>query len=337
MSTESFGRTVRQIHVYYEIVMAIISYVLNFLVLWLAITKSTKTMSSYRIIILLSCVVDLIFITVNLIAMGIVDMHNGHLFMFSGGFFVDFDHPMPLLMNIIWLWGVNITIVNIPMIFLHRHSVFCRSVPLSSLQFFGIYGLFIVWITLHSIGFVFCFDYGEKSKALAPLLHTNQIYADVKYYIVGNSESVLGILHMMNIQAIVVVSYGIVVWTSRKIFRKLAETRSHMSTATLEAQKQLTFIMFFQACVPFIVICIPVLGAVMTTVLHLDNPFIGFFLASLTAFIPIFNSVCIIVVIPSFRRALISIGSKIIDTSASEMRVTSLQQNPAVGDVQEHF
>ncbi|KAI6170235.1 hypothetical protein M3Y98_01218600 [Aphelenchoides besseyi] len=300
MSTESFARTVRQIHVYYEIVMAFISYVLNFLVLWLAITKSTKTMSSYRIIILLSCVVDLIFITVNLIAMGIVDMRNGYLFMFPGGFFVEFDHPTPLLMNILWLWGVNITIVNIPMIFLHRHSVFCRSVPLSSLQFFGIYGLFIVWITLHSIGFCFCFDYGEKSKALAPLLHTNRIYADVKYYIVGNSESVLGIMHMMNIQAIVFVSYGIV------------------------------------ACVPFIVICIPVLGAVMSTVLHLDNPFIGFFLASLTAFIPVFNSVCIIVVIPSFRRALISIGSKIIDTSANEMRVTSLQQNPAITDVQEH-
>jgi hypothetical protein len=49
--------------------MGLCSYMLNFLVIYLAIYKSTKAMREYNIIILLNAVVDLIFNTTNIVTM----------------------------------------------------------------------------------------------------------------------------------------------------------------------------------------------------------------------------------------------------------------------------
>ncbi|KAI6238579.1 Seven TM Receptor [Aphelenchoides fujianensis] len=330
--TTSFGQTVRNAHFYYELVMAVISYALNFLLLWLVIKKSPKSMKSYRTIILLSCAVDLVFITLNLICMGLVDMHDGRMFMFSGGVFEDFDHPVPVIMIGIWLFGVNLTVVNIPMEFLFRYSVFCRATPLKRWQFAALYGAFIVWITLHSIGFAVCFITGERSKEFASILQKNPIYDNVRFFIVGDSENLWGHLHMMDIQLLVFVSYGIVVFTFRQISKKLKESREHLSASTLAAQSQLTRIMILQALVPFFVLAMPILLAVMSTIVHANNPMIGFFLACTVAFIPVFNSCCVIVVIPSYRRALFGGQNKLADGTTNGGVHTDGQQS-AVGGI----
>jgi fumarate reductase subunit D len=59
----------RLIHVYYEVVVALFSYIFTVLVAYLAIHKTNKTMQQYKIIILMSAIADFLFSTTSLISM----------------------------------------------------------------------------------------------------------------------------------------------------------------------------------------------------------------------------------------------------------------------------
>jgi hypothetical protein len=68
----------RQFHIYYELVVGLLSYVLLILVIYLAIYKTNRTMKEYSLIILLSSVMELIYTTVTLVAMPVSwgDVHK---------------------------------------------------------------------------------------------------------------------------------------------------------------------------------------------------------------------------------------------------------------------
>lgn len=65
-------------------------------------------------------------------------------------------------------------------------------------------------------------------------------------FVVGDRDNVLALVHFLCGLFIINGSYGIVVWTSMKIYKQLKAMRPRMSKETLEAQKQVTKILFIQ-------------------------------------------------------------------------------------------
>lgn len=65
----SIYEKLRLFHIYYEIVVGILSYIVTIFVIYLAIYKSNKTMKQYSIIIILSSVIELFYTTFTLISM----------------------------------------------------------------------------------------------------------------------------------------------------------------------------------------------------------------------------------------------------------------------------
>lgn len=69
ISPDYFYFTVREVHTIFEIIVGIISYLLNFLVMYLSITTKNTTMKQFSTVILINVFGDLAFNTMNMIVM----------------------------------------------------------------------------------------------------------------------------------------------------------------------------------------------------------------------------------------------------------------------------
>lgn len=94
----------RLFHVYYEVVVAIFSYILTAIVVYLAMHKTSKAMQQYKFIILMSAMVDFLFSTMTLISMPLADMVDGRLFLMNSGIFVHVRHPFSIIIFSVWLF-----------------------------------------------------------------------------------------------------------------------------------------------------------------------------------------------------------------------------------------
>lgn len=65
----SFYLKLRLWHIYFEVVVCILSYILAFYVIYLALYKMNRTMKEFRLIILLSSFVEMLYNTATLLVM----------------------------------------------------------------------------------------------------------------------------------------------------------------------------------------------------------------------------------------------------------------------------
>lgn len=64
----NYLHSIRNIHYYFEFAVAVLSYILNTTIVWLALTRSTKHMKSYSWIIIGNACVDLFYNTVYIVS-----------------------------------------------------------------------------------------------------------------------------------------------------------------------------------------------------------------------------------------------------------------------------
>lgn len=68
-------------------------------------------------------------------------------------------------------------------------------------------------------------------------------------FIVGDKNEIGPFIHFLSGLFVINSSYGIIVWTSWKIYKTMKTMRKTMSASTFEAQKQLTKILLIQVSI----------------------------------------------------------------------------------------
>ncbi|CAD5233451.1 unnamed protein product [Bursaphelenchus xylophilus] len=289
---------------FYDYGIGMLSYILNILVIYLALTQFTKSTAEYKTIILLNCVVDLIFNTVNVLTRTVADVQDGNLFLLSTGPLGEIPQPYAAMITFFWVWSLLLTVVTVPMQFLYRYSMLCLKNPLSLKHYVLIYGGFILATALHCAAGVFVFETDPKLlKEYEPLLRKNPMFKEhLPVFTLGIKDSPKQAFHMMDVVLIAGVAYSLVVFCGIRTFQRLKETRDSLSKKTLAVQRQMTIIMAIQATNPLIMLNGPTVGACLLALFNVTFSGVSFFTTPVIACIPILNPLCVIMVIPSFRR-----------------------------------
>ncbi|CAD5233460.1 unnamed protein product [Bursaphelenchus xylophilus] len=300
----TWQETAAMILPYYDCTTSAISYVLNVLVIYLARTQMSKSTAEYKVIILLNCGVDLIFSSINLMTETVAEVQDGNLFLLSTSFLGDVPQPYAAMITFTWLWSLLLTVVTVPIQFLYRYSQLCLRNPITTKQYFLIYGGFILALVLHCAAGNLVFETNPLVlRKYEHLMRRNPMFEKrMPVFTLGVKDSPIQALHMLNCMVIVITAYSIVIYCAVKTLRHLKHTAKSLSKSTLAAQKQLTIIMFVQATNPLFMLNFPICLACVLTLLNLNVNGISYFMAPVVAFIPILNPLCVILVIPSFRR-----------------------------------
>uniref|UniRef100_A0A1I7RWQ4 Uncharacterized protein n=1 Tax=Bursaphelenchus xylophilus TaxID=6326 RepID=A0A1I7RWQ4_BURXY len=300
----TWQETAEEFMPYYSYTAAAISYVLNLLVIYLAKTQMNKNTAEYKTIIFLNCAVDFIFITCNVMTATVAEVQDGNLFLLSTSFLGDVPQPYAAMITFTWLWSLLLTVVTVPIQFLYRYSQLCLKEKITTKQYILIYGAFVMALAIHCAAGNFVFETNpEVLRKYEYLMRRNLLYQKrMPVFTLGFKDSPIQALHMLNCMLIVGTAYSIVVYCAIKTLRHLKETRKSLSRNTMAAQKQLTIIMFMQATNPLIMLNFPIFLTCIFTLFNVTVTGIAIFIAPVVAFIPILNPLCVIIVIPSFRK-----------------------------------
>lgn len=126
MKNASFVENFRYYHPYYEYAVGVVAFIVNVLLLYLAVYKSSSHMKKYSVIIIQSCLVDIVFNFMNVIFVPVVDMKDGNLFYFLGGPLENISNKAVCICWMIYLAGMYGTVTNVASQFVYRYSLLCR-------------------------------------------------------------------------------------------------------------------------------------------------------------------------------------------------------------------
>uniref|UniRef100_A0AC34F152 Uncharacterized protein n=1 Tax=Panagrolaimus sp. ES5 TaxID=591445 RepID=A0AC34F152_9BILA len=106
---------------------------------------------------------------------------------------------------------------------------------------------------------------------------------------------------------LITVAYGIVVWTSYKVWKHLKNMEHHMTVNTKDVNQQMTLALIIQAILPLFVLLLPIAVTILMLFARASIGGIGISVSLLLSWIPIVNSLITIIVVKSYRNAMLKI------------------------------
>ncbi|CAD5233502.1 unnamed protein product [Bursaphelenchus xylophilus] len=312
-----FYSNVRKFHLYYEIVLAALSVILNCWVMYLVLTTRNRVMRNYCWVVLISMCGDFIYTGINFITMMTVEVMGGKLVFLNMGPFEHYGHPFNMIMGCLWLGGMYTTILTLGMQFIYRYYALCKE-PLPPTKFAMIYmvGLCVCFADSFSGFFIFESISEENTK----MVQQHPMYSnDTPGYMIDDPSKLAQSIHTFCSQMIVVWVYAVIYYTGKRIGQKLKEADGVMTTSTRDAQKQLNRVMILQAAYPAVIVALPIIMATILAQLQFNMRWCGMYLVPSISLIPIANSLTILFLIPSFRRRILgSFKNRIFVRSVSK-------------------
>ncbi|KAI6202457.1 hypothetical protein M3Y96_00951000 [Aphelenchoides besseyi] len=313
--------SLRTFHFYFEVVIFAVSYLLNMTVIILALKLARKTMKEYSNMLIANAVVDMIYTMITFI----VDVERRMMFFISDSPLKPQSYVMRQIFAMSWCVGSFILTINVPLQFIYRYSLLCLSSPLRPRQLLGIYCAMLAYVCIHTATFFLTVE--PDNNDLEPILRENPVFADEKLeYVVWNGNHIANSLQFADVQLITFGCYAIIGWTGYKTQKKLTESISTMRSSTVAAQRQMTKLMIMQAAYPFVALVFPLAFGCLMTLFGVSAGWGNQIMVLAISLIPILNAFSVILVIPSFRRAIrrILLGD-IIHVGAE----TSMSSGPA--------
>lgn len=251
----------RYYHAIFEFMVGSLSFIINFLLIYLALYKSTIYMKIYKKMLILNCCVDLIYNSIFMVTQVSVDMKNGGMFFMNGYFLEQVPQPYAIQLQMFWLWGLFLSVANIPgqlclqfvlstvlVQFLFRYCILCRNRVLTTKELLIIMGILSIIIGVHCwYGTIAWYVTDERRKELLPILTKDPLWnKDPPVFSQGYVTNIPSVFHFFCSQVLVILAYICIMVTRMKIQQKLKATRAIMSTKTLQAQAQLNRILLIE-------------------------------------------------------------------------------------------
>lgn len=219
-------------HSVFEIVIGIFSYIINFLLIYMAMYKSSRYMRAYRVIIVMNSCVDLFYNTISIciqvvslfcliplikcFKFKVVDMKDGGLFFMSGYFLENLPQPYACYLHNFWMFGLLLSVLNIPgwrfffkklililiflVQFIFRYCILCKNRVLTGKELFIMLAIPAFFVALHCCyGVKAYLPSAEQTKELLPVLQKDPLWQkDTPVFSYGSVVSQLIKLFVLN-------------------------------------------------------------------------------------------------------------------------------------------
>uniref|UniRef100_A0A7E4V9I9 G_PROTEIN_RECEP_F1_2 domain-containing protein n=1 Tax=Panagrellus redivivus TaxID=6233 RepID=A0A7E4V9I9_PANRE len=257
MALKDFQRTLNGI-------ISPFSVAMNVLILTLIYKKSTTAMANYRKVLLLSSYFDFIMSVYFWLLAPKTGVSQGYYYVVCNGVLGPMSTTVSIIsfMVMLWLWYGNAS--NLAVQYLYRYLALCRNIHMSKYQF--AVAVIIGWIPILTYVIFNLFRYGLSINPSSPIPIT--IFNGTEWDDGNNFPSFVGVFVddplelFININAYsLIVFYAIVITTMVLVFRTIAKlnTNTQLSKQTLQAQRQLSYILLFEAFLPLCTIVLPIL------------------------------------------------------------------------------
>ncbi|CAD5222366.1 unnamed protein product [Bursaphelenchus xylophilus] len=145
-------------------------------------------------------------------------------------------------------------------------------------------------------------------------------YVGVPYF-VGDADVMKWLnLHLLDCVMMITVSYAVTYIYYRKTQKYLRRYEKSVSPSTLKAQRQVGMVLALQAIYPLIVLGVPSLIGNLAPILGLNSTALGNVLICTVHTTPVLNALAVIVLVPAYRRATVSILRGILLCRPSEFK-----------------
>ncbi|KAH7722219.1 7TM GPCR protein [Aphelenchoides avenae] len=235
---------------------------LNVFLIWLVCTQSRRELASYKVVIVQSCVLDLIALFVAVLVQPIFNFVHGRFAMVQNGPFKGLEQPYSFMLSAVWFGVFYFCIVSNVLQFVYRYLMICRNTKLS----FGKYMmLLIAGCSIASVHLVLL--YFALYPAERPTEEFRQIVdrylgvasgERVEISLMGQSMIFPCSMHCVYLLALEVICYGTVIFCSLRIKQAVNDSLScgRMERKKMEIERQLTVSLLIQALIPFLAVVI---------------------------------------------------------------------------------
>ena len=279
-----------------------IGLLLNGLLLYLIIFKTSTTLDVYKRIFLQNCLLDIFYNVINGFIHCQAEFKAGNFYVILNGPLNNLPMPWGGYCIGLWVFSLFFCVTGLPIQFLFRYFLLIKEHLFTkreyfSLLFFSCLSALICPICWVHISWVSSEDIYKKTMLL------NQD----PYYYSGVTVFLSAEVWNLNLQcvfcycyALVSLSYIIIIFTSIKVYKYLHNLK-RLSSETMDIQKQITKILIVQATAPIVVCLLPIILLVTGCFLYVDISGVGIIINFLLSWIPLVNSIITILAIRTYR------------------------------------
>ncbi|CAD5228083.1 unnamed protein product [Bursaphelenchus xylophilus] len=291
------------LHLFAELTFSGGAVICSLVVMYMAIFRTNnKAVKVYALMLIMNATVDLTYSVVNLVAMPIFFIYNGLFIVATGNPFLRDKQYAALVVSSLQGFLTYLSVVILPIQYIYRYSV-VRNRPLTTYQLIIILLIAMLYPFVHG---VLCYlTFNPPTPEYDAILELDPVVASLGYlppYYVGDiKSSFLMTFHMANCMIITVISYAVITVVFLKTKKEFIKMESKMSHQTKKVQRQMERVIFIQALFPILVLFIPGTYLPVAAFFQFNSTLSGEFLALIHT-TPLFNSICVMLCVPSYRR-----------------------------------
>ncbi|KAH7721263.1 7TM GPCR protein [Aphelenchoides avenae] len=291
-----------------EVVSAILSLAFNALLSSLLIREKDETIKPYSRVLLQNCLVDVVYTFICLLVETCVEVDKGHYILIVNGCLRFLPLQWHYALSIVHLTSVALTVLIVPVEFVFRYLIVCKSVTLSTKQIYymGAVALFICTFCSSFAGFAFTLDSeaggGYDHHAVDLIWPRDGNEAMVVLW--ASTKDPLFLTHIALTMFAEGVAYAVMIVTSIATYREIRKKKSRMTQKTLYAQRQMNRILITEASSVFVVGILPVIC--IFTMLFLEVSAVGYgtVLTMIHVWVPLLNPLTTLLLVRPYRRAI---------------------------------
>ncbi|CAD5231171.1 unnamed protein product [Bursaphelenchus okinawaensis] len=285
----------------------IIAVIVNSTLFCLIFKYTPSHMKQYKIMLMPSVVIDVIFTTVLALGLFKIKTTDGVVMIALEGVAANF--PLQVRICYVSLFGVLTLIITalLPTQTYYRYYCITRPNPMTIKQTMLLYA-FVIAATVP------VFYFSHESYSTSGLSRQPYNYATLWYkqvpapnLLIGDEHSFYQNVNCKLTGTVMLTSYVMFAILAVKTVRVLKKECHNLSEKTKTLQRQLTYYLLLQAFLPCVVIIFPVIFIVVKLLLHQDSDSAAILSCLLVTWIPVFNPVMTICVMTPYRNGIVSL------------------------------
>ncbi|KAE9556403.1 hypothetical protein FO519_000443 [Halicephalobus sp. NKZ332] len=327
------------IHQLSDLIAGSVSIVLNSILIYLIIMRTTRELRIYSRILIQNAVIDLVFTIITMITQAQIDFDKGVILMMMAGPFRHSPNPVAFHLINVWIIGLFSCVMFLPIPFIYRYFAVCKNYVLSRIQYllllFLAFMISFLYTCLHAWAF---WPSGNESKFTYMIDHDfwKDSAGRLPVFVASDIKEGRIIILVSCTMMMGGTSYFLVILFNMLIYRKLAKMRGTMSSKTREVHRQLSNVLKWQALVPFVICVTPLTFVFVLCALGVRTAGKGIILTLLVTWIPVMNPLSAIIFVKQYRKVftrtvivkLICPGRFARDTATTQAGSSSVGPGP---------
>ncbi|KAI1700569.1 serpentine type 7TM GPCR chemoreceptor str domain-containing protein [Ditylenchus destructor] len=335
----------------------VLGAVLNALLIWLIIKKTSGEMRHFKSILLQTSLLDVCMLVASVLVQPIFIMLQGSVILLQNGPLRALPMPLNFIVAEAWTFGYYFSIIANVVQFIHRYLVVCHNAKMTPQHHFSMLFVGAIVVLVHNYLIYYAMYPGYKMKVsivdavegyFSDPKHRDDNSTSIVITMAGYPAGWHCVIHCIYHSILEVLIYVIILFCALRIknfVKKAAYTgmeRGTAATAPLQQQsrhvrdvnRQLTYTLMMQAVLPLGAVFIGAVCTYMCLSAYFDGSLMSFYFIAYTTvpvlWIPVLNPLITLLVVKQYRRFLfkyVGLKSKTGVTTTMVVSMVTVSRN----------